>query len=246
MELEKVLSTESVMVLTFLLGPGWVYGRVKAWTTQRETSVSESLASIIYINLVRSVVLLGLTSIVFGLTQVDGLVEAVNKGDPTWMFQSRQFALLTGVELVAWPVIAGLIMGVLELTDVLLWVRSKIGLPAIAFDQAWDAAFAHIAQIDKDVVVLIEFSLKKPDARKRAVIYGQFDAHSAASKTGPYYDVFCSDEWVPTPDGDSLIPSGSAGLVVRGAEYGAVRMLLIGQDGSILTFNELGAKPKAH
>lgn len=226
--MEKLLSTESLLVLAFLLAPGYVFARTKDWITQRAVGEpEESIAAMVYLNLVRSVVLLGVAIVPFGLAQVDGVVQAINKGDPGFMFETWHSAILTTVLLLLLPVGAGVVMGLVELSDVMGKLRRAIGLPPISFEQAWDAAFAAIPEHDPGKIVLIEFTLKKEDkaSKQPTVVFGQFDSRSTASRSGAYRDVFCSDEWAVKDH--QLVPLHTGGILIRGGEIARLKIWVL-------------------
>lgn len=219
--MENTLSAATVTVLLVLVIPGFIYGRVKAWTTQRPDSDKESLSAALYMNLVRSLVLLILMALADGVGIVHTYTAAIMSGDPKPLFSDGYSLGITALALIVEPAVLGFFMGAIDVLDVVGWVRRKLSMPPQRmFDYAWDQAFAQARSMDKGHALILEVILKKGEP-----VYGMFGAKGAASRLGGYRDVYLDSLW-GMQDG-ALAQVDEGGILIRGSEIAMIRFIQI-------------------
>lgn len=214
--MEKLLSTESLMVLIVLLLPGFVYGRVKRWVVQDREAEKTGVAEEIYANLVRSLVMLTIWSFGFGLPAVRHLIQAVDADQIEQVFSTGPSLLAYALMVFIGPAALGVLMGFAEVKDMTNAVRSRLGLSPIEWSQAWDVAMAKASQEHGLILVLI--TLKNGET-----IIGRYGKESAASRSGGYRDLYLQELW-DRRNGE-LAPAPGESILVRGSDIGSVRFI---------------------
>lgn len=218
--MENMVTSGTLMVLLILVIPGFIYGRAKCWVTQRQ-DWDESVTVVLYINLVRSLVIFAfMIPLGLGMGEAHVYISAVATGNPAPLFADGGSVLLTAVMLIASPALCGWLMGGIELMQVTEWIREFIGLPPISYSQAWDAAFARARNPGKNFVFILEIEKKKGGS-----VYGLYGAHSAASRSGGYRDVYLENTW--GIQNGALCKISDSAILVRGAEIASVRFIRI-------------------
>ena len=214
--MEKVLSTESLMVLIVLLLPGFVYGRVKRWVVQDREAERTGVGEEIYSNLVRSLVMLSIWPLAFGLSPVRDLIHAVS-GNQIEDFFSTFPHLLTGAFMVILgPAFLGGLMGFLEVKELTNWLRGLVRLPPIEWSQAWDVAMGRASQ-DRGLL-LAHVTLKNGES-----VIGRYGRESAASRTGGYRDLYLQEVW--DQRNGELAPAPGESILLRGSDIRSVRFV---------------------
>jgi len=217
--MEKVLTPESVMVLVVMLMPGFIYGRVKRWVTQRIDDEKPSVANEVYANLVRSLVMLMLVfPWGFGRSAIHHVFQAMSTGALDGAFTSFGAVLMYAVLLIIGPALLGGLMGVLEVNEVTGWMRRKFRLPPVVLNQAWDVAMSR-ASAEKGLI-LAEVALKNGET-----ILGRYGPDSAASRSGGYRDLYLQEIWVGT--NGALAPGNAGSILIRGSDIRSVRFIRI-------------------
>ena len=218
--METSLTAGTLTVLLVLVIPGFIYGRVKAWVTQRPDA-QESLPGMLYLNLVRSLVQLMLFALFDGVEVVHSYIGAIMKGDPGSLFDGRYSLGITALVLLAQPVVLGFFMGALDTLDVAGWVRRKLSMPPQRlYDFAWDQAFALARNTGPNHAVILEVILKKGEP-----VYGLFGPKGAASRLGGYRDVYLDSVW-GMRDG-AFVQISDSGILIRGSEIAMIRFIQI-------------------
>ena len=219
--MEKVLSAESLMVMVTLLLPGFVFGRVKAWTTQKVSEEAEGMATTIYLNLVRSLLILALICpISVGFASVHAVMTGVIGGDPATLFKDWHSAWVSMLLILGLPGGLGFFMGALEINEVPRKLRHWSHLPPVAYKQAWDVAFATLEADEPGFVYILEIEKKQGPS-----VFGLYGKGSAASKSGGYRDVFLEDQFIAKEG--ALVSANTGGILCRGADISAIRFLKI-------------------
>ncbi|MEY2117238.1 DUF6338 family protein [Rhodanobacter sp. FW106-PBR-R2A-1-13] len=217
--MEKLLSAESIMVLVALLMPGFIYGRVKNWVTQRIDDEKPTVATEIYRHLVRSLVMLMVIfPLGFGLPAIARLIRAIQANNLVGMFGSMPDVLTYAMMLIVGPGVLGCIVGMLEIKEVTGWARKAIGLPPVMLNQAWDVAMAR-AGSDRDRII-VDVVLKDG-----GTILGRYGQNSAASRSGGYRDLYLEELW--TVNNGALVPAEGGSILIRGADIRSVRFIRI-------------------
>jgi len=222
----ELLTNTGLVALFILILPGYVYGRVKGWTTQTGQT-GTSLAEGIYINVVRSLFLtiVAMTTAIplvpAGLSMFGS--DASSQGAAVLLQSPVEWSLLC-LDLIV-PSIAGIWIGIIENRRVMPRLRDWgwlkwFGPQRSTLPQAWDTAFAKAA--DRSPVLL------QIETKRGLSIFGLFGANSAASTEGGYRDVFIEEVWEYT--NGTLAPSkGRVSMLIRGSEISTVRFITLGE-----------------
>lgn len=214
--MEKVLSTESLMVLIVLLLPGFVYGRVKHWVVQDREAEKSGVGEEIYANLVRSLVMLSVWPFAIGLSPVAGLVDAV-ASNRMEVFFSTWGHLWVGAFLVfIGPAVLGGLMGYGEVKELTNWLRRLVRLPAIEWSQAWDVAMGRASQATQAILVAVTI-------KNGQEIFGRYGKESSASRTGGYRDLYLQELWDVVDGQLAAVPGES--ILIRGSDIRSVRFM---------------------
>ena len=214
-----ITHVKSLILVTLILVPGYLYSQAKARFVIVETPSSWQEKTLYFI--VHSLILVGISFAMFILGGND-VVGLLTKKDTAqiatellrWQWVTTVFILpLVFGFLTAMAIRCDLVSRLFGLFGRVHGINKLVPLPHLS---AWDSAFL---ALNNGTTKILAVQLKSG-----AVIYGEFDAESCANRKGAYTDLFCTRALTVDESGTLIEVPNTKGLFVRGSEISLIHL----------------------